>query len=96
MHWLIRFGMWLDRRRVLRATDLDTINENHARLSSNTLTLIKSLEKKIEDAQAAQQVPQAIAKEFALLKVRLDRLELLVGLKREPAAAEVPGAARIA
>ena len=43
----------------------------------------------------SQAVPQIINKEIVLLKARVDRLELLTGLKREPTPTHVEGAARI-
>jgi hypothetical protein len=39
--------------------------------------------------------PSGIEKEVALLKIRMDRLELYTGLKREPVAVTLPGEARI-
>lgn len=95
MNWFIRIGLWWDRRRVLRAPDLDAIQENYTKQAAATVELFKRLKKEIDDLKTAQQIPQAIAKEFTAIKIRLDRLELTVGLKREPTPLEVPGAARI-
>ena len=39
--------------------------------------------------------PPVDAKELAIMKARMDRLELFVGLKREPVAVTLPGEARI-
>ena len=48
-----------------------------------------------EEFKKAQQIPTALAKEVALIKARIDRIELLVGLKREPVPTQVKDAPRI-
>lgn len=123
MNLFVRFGNWLDQRRVLRQPDLEEIKDNVLKLSvgveelfnrlkenvemnkkSSDLEMVKvgadlklvvvglqALNKKLEE----NKIPDALAKEWASIKIRLDRLELLTGLKREPAAVPVNGAARI-
>jgi hypothetical protein len=51
--------------------------------------------KEFQEFKDSQRVPSAEIKEIALIKARLDRLELLTGLKRDPQPAQVPGAAKI-
>lgn len=48
-----------------------------------------------KDLENSMQIPQTIAKEIALLKIRLDQMELYVGLKREPRPEHIPGIAKI-
>ena len=50
---------------------------------------------RIEYLEAEKQVPSTTSKEMNMLKIRLDRIELLVGLKREPVITNLPDAARI-
>jgi hypothetical protein len=54
--------------------------------------IVADLQKQISEVQK----PSAEMKELALLKARMDRVELVVGLKRDPIALVVPGEARIA
>ena len=81
----------------MRAGDLKI--EAHLHLVESlccTKDLVIAVGDRISKIEESRDVPQIIAKEFALLNARIDRLELLTGLKREPEAARVPGAARIA
>lgn len=49
----------------------------------------------LEKRQAEKHAPAPWVREVALLKVRLDKLELYTGLRRDPSPLEVPGSARI-
>lgn len=119
MNLFIRFGQWLEKRRVLRTPDLhllelkienvgnhidtlDTLTENKIltiekredkiyETIASLITTVGALAEKVE----ANQVPQTVAKEFALTKIRLDKLELYVGLKRDPQPERIPDAPRI-
>lgn len=53
---------------------------------------VKKLEEKISNSQ---KIPQNMAKELDMLKIRFDQLELFVGLKREPKPQHVRGMAKI-
>lgn len=48
-----------------------------------------------DEAIARLQVPSALVKDLAITKARLDRIELLVGLKREPAPITIKDAPKI-
>lgn len=54
-----------------------------------------SLSGRIAKLEEERQIPAPILKEIALLKMRLDQMELYVGLKREAKPEHVPGAAKI-
>lgn len=88
MNMFSKFGFWLECRRVLRQPDLD-----HIALEFTSLK--NEVENKINLLPKNEDMTQKTLKEFALINVRLNRLELLVGLKREPEALKVPDTARI-
>jgi hypothetical protein len=54
-----------------------------------------SVREELERLQKSLEVPNAFAKELMLMRLRLERIELLVGLKREPVVVQVPDAPRI-
>jgi hypothetical protein len=76
MNIFIRFGQWLEKRRVVRKPEFDLFKHN--------------LEKVLVDINKT-----STAVEVAKLKLQIDRIELYVGLKREPIAVTLPGEARI-
>jgi hypothetical protein len=57
--------------------------------------LKQAVDARFEEILARINKPSGIEREVALLKVRMDRLELYTGLKREPVAVTLPGEARI-
>jgi hypothetical protein len=100
----VRFGNWLEARRVVRWPDLEAQYKALRLHDTNEMKTLEDLiiasneglNKRITELQAsAPVIPQQVAKEMALLKVRLERLELYVGLKRDPKPEPVPGAAKI-
>lgn len=106
MNWLMRLGQWLENRRVLRKPDYDRLSQIcHQAFKDQFLDVAneflridknqKELEERTVQLKDSNQIPSTIAKELALLKVRLDQTELYVGLKREPKPEHVPGAAKI-
>ena len=64
-------------------------------LESRRTVKLEAFNAIIEDLRKEVRKPPVDAKEIALLKVRMDRLELYTGLKREPVAVTLPGEARI-
>jgi hypothetical protein len=50
---------------------------------------------KIKALENKEQIPPQIARDMAILKQQMDRMELYVGLKREPQATHVQGAPKI-
>jgi hypothetical protein len=81
MNWIIRFGQWWEGRRVIRAPEY--------------LSDLSALTHKINELEEKNKLPTEIAKEFMLIRARLDRVELTVGLKREPVPQHVPGTPKI-
>lgn len=69
---------------------LNQARENIDSHYAETLNLVIELSKKIERIDN-----QSASKEIALLKIRLDQMELYVGSKREPKPEHVPGMAKI-
>ena len=57
--------------------------------------LLDQHQQRLDVIEAEKRVPSTTMKEMQMLKVRLDRIELLVGLKREPVLQQVPDSARI-
>lgn len=49
----------------------------------------------IDKLKVDKQIPATLAKDLAIIRQRLDKLELLTGLKRDPGPVPVPGASRI-
>lgn len=86
MNIFTRFGRWLERPSVRQ--ELETLRIHDAALFVQIL-------KTIEQLQADKQVPSSTAKELKIMSVRLDRIELLVGLKRDPVLHVLPDAPRI-
>lgn len=82
MNIFTRLGLWWDKPNV------------HQRLDTHLKTL-EAIIMRIEYLEAEKQVPSTTSKEMNMLKIRLDRIELLVGLKREPVITNLPDAARI-
>lgn len=99
MNWFIRFGQWWEKRRVIRAPELklwvDACNAQGHEIEKTIETVISNFDVRIQSLQEATQIPPAISKEFLLIRARLDRLELLTGLKREPQPIQVPGGPKI-
>ena len=102
MNIFTRFGNWLESKRALRKHDLDdialeftslreSVKENYERQGAASLELIRRLREDMEKIA----VPQTVTKEMALTNIRLNRIELLVGLKRDPEAIKVPDTPRI-
>jgi len=88
VNWLIRVGQWWEARRPMRKHDFEVME-----LAIGMQ--VQSFKEEMGKLKSSNQIPQTIAKEFALLNARLDRLELYVGLKRDPEAVRVPDSARI-
>lgn len=101
MNWMVRLGNWWeDRRSVPRAEFLRRFNALEGDVASQMTRFcdkesFSSAMIRIEKLDEGQQVPTGVAKEIALIKARQDRLELYVGLKREPQPVPVKGAAQI-
>lgn len=81
MNMFTRFGNWLEFRRIVRWPELSMLE--------------KSIAMRFDVLEAEKQVPSGASKEINLLKARLDRIELLVGLKREPVLQQLPDTPRI-
>ena len=88
MNWIIRLGQWFGARKSAKVTDL-------AILFETMLAQEKRIDAQIAELKNSQTLPQQVAKEFALLNVRLNLIELYIGLKREPKAEHVAGAPKI-
>lgn len=109
MNWIIRFGQWWEDHRSIRKPAFETLRltnnaqfdvikkwmEDIEELSRHSTLEVDELKKGIEEMKKTSEIPSGITKEIVIQKVRLDRLELYVGLKRDPKPTEVPGAARI-
>ena len=95
MNVFFALGDWWESRRVLRKSDLETVQLNYKNQGELTADLFRQMQAKIDALKDSNHIPQTIAKEFALLNARLDRLELLTGLKREAEPTHVKGAPRI-
>jgi hypothetical protein len=76
---------WLDRN--AKKSELDRL-EVHMQQYEDHFSRVEKLESQM-------QIPPQIAKDMAILKQQMDRLELYVGLKREPQAMHVQGTAKI-
>ncbi len=95
MNWLIRLGEWWESRRVLRKPDMEIIL-NLSRAYADVVKIsLDALESKILLVKDSQQIPTELIKEIKLINLRLNQMELFVGLKREPKPEHVPGAAKI-
>lgn len=66
--------------------------EKHTKASVDS---VLELMKRLDVIEAEKQIPSSASKEIQLLKSRLERIELLVGLKREPVITNLPDAPRI-
>jgi|HubBroStandDraft_2_1064218.scaffolds.fasta_scaffold18379_7 hypothetical protein len=64
-------------------------------LESRRTVKFEAFQRIVAELRSEIQKPPADAKELMLMRARLDRLELYVGLKRDPTPQPVPGAARI-
>jgi hypothetical protein len=95
MNWLIRLGQWWEKRKSVRRPELELAYETLNLQANHFNAQVTGLKNEIKEIKDTQQIPQTIAKELALIKARLDRLELLTGLKREPQAVSVKDAPRI-
>lgn len=95
MSWLSDLDRWFEQRRVMRRPDMDLFYAIEQKKTEAIAIIIKGLENKIEVLEVEKQVPSTTLKEFNMLKVRLERIELLVGLKREPVVSNLPDAPRI-
>lgn len=103
MNWIIRFGQWWEKRRALRRKDFEILNSTivtmtqllERNITSANAQVFKNVLDRLEVLEAEKQVPSTTLKEFNMLKVRLERIELLVGLKREPVITNLPDAPRI-
>lgn len=81
MNWIIRLGQWWERRRVVRWPE--------------STVVLSDISKRLDVAEAERQIPPQVVRDMAILKQQMDRLELYVGLKREPSATHVAGTAKI-
>ena len=88
MNLFIRFGEWLEGRKKISRRAVIEIYENLSKRDDE-------IEKRISMLPKQEDLNQKTLKEFALINVRLNRIELLVGLKREPEAVKVPHTPRI-
>jgi hypothetical protein len=108
MNWIVRLGLWWEDSNVKKSEfdkALKVHSESHGfyedHLSRHDVDLkflqdrTQTLETGLESIKETQKAPSAALKEIALLKARMDRLELYTGLKREPVAVTLPGEARI-
>lgn len=92
MNWLIRLGQWWENRKYAKKSEviveLDSIKIELA-------VLIRKAHERMDVLEAESQVPSSAVKDLAIAKVRLDQLELYVGLKRDPKPEHIPGAPKI-
>lgn len=88
MNWLIRLGQWWEHRRAIRLDDLKYQWDQ-------TVKICKALNDDMEALKSSSQIPAIVSKELATINARLNRIELLVGLKRDPQPISVNGAAKI-
>jgi hypothetical protein len=94
----------MDERRVLRWPDYrefrqrqydDAIHFANRLGDKANLSDLADVFNRLDVLEAEKQVPTTTAKELSMLKVRLDRIELLVGLKRDPVLTQLPNAPKI-
>lgn len=99
---------WSDYRELRQKADNDAIHfsarlGDKANLSdlSNVFLKLEAMSQRldaansyIEEIKKASALPELV-KEMAIIKQQMDRLELYVGLKREPQATHVQGAPKI-
>ena len=110
MNLFTRFGNWLENRRVLRKPDYERlIKICHEAFTEEGKDIRKDVEveisglkhsivalvARISAMEEANKQPQEFVKELKLLNLRLNQLELFVGLKREPKAVHIRGEAKI-
>jgi hypothetical protein len=81
MNLFIKFGHWLESRSRVSMEEFDG--------------RIGGVWDEINKIKDEIKLSPSTAKEFAIINARLNRLELLVGLKREPEAVKVPDTPRI-
>jgi len=92
MNVFYRLGEWWEsRRKVLWDEHIDDIEKLEAIIKKQN-DKIKGLELGIKESQT---IPTSIGNEIKALRIRVDQMELYVGLKREKKPETVPGAARI-
>jgi hypothetical protein len=102
----VRFGEWLEERRVLRQPDAKRFLETWTMIEKSLINRVneyqnynvgrfEEMKRHFEVLEAEKQIPSSASKEIQLLRSRLDRVELLVGLKREPVITNLPDAPRI-
>lgn len=103
MNWIIRAGQWWEKYRPVRRGmyDRDVIHffdqiADKATISdmAGVFTRLDVIENKMDVIESDLKSPPA-AKELALLKMRLDRMELYVGLKRDPVGVNLKNAPKI-
>lgn len=95
MNIFYKMGAWWDKREPMRRQHMDLAYETLKLQAEHFNAKIAELKNEMGAIHESQAIPQTIAKEFALIKARLDRLELLTGLKREPTAVHVEDTPRI-
>ncbi len=99
MNIFVRFGQWLDKRRVLRQPDMDALTYVMESVEKSIRSYVEEKQQynvgRFETLSAEKQIPATLAKDLAVIRSRIDRLELLTGLKREQQPVKVPGAAAI-
>lgn len=84
MNVFVRFGQWLENRKVVRMPEFSTYQ-----------AAVEVLRRKIDVLESEKQIPATLAKDLAIIRARLDRVELTLGFKRDPVAVKVPGAPSI-
>ena len=74
---------------------IETLENKLSDDHKSVLEIEKNFMNRFDVLEAEKQVPSTTLKEFNMLKVRLERIELLVGLKRDPVVSQLPDAPRI-
>lgn len=95
MNWLIRLGHWWENRRAIRKPDYDELVNRIEELRKTHYEHMENVLNGLHALEAQDKVPPQIVRDMAILKQQMDRMELYVGLKREPQATHVQGAPKI-
>lgn len=96
MNIFVRFGQWLESRRVVRRPELiNELREWNGRIVCACSESAGRLIERIVKLESEKQIPATLAKDLSIIRQRLDKMELYVGLKREQGPVSVPGASRI-
>lgn len=92
MNVFFRLGEWCENRRTVKKSELEVYRLTHQAQMSVVESNLSALDLAIKESA---KVPTGTANELKAIRIRLDQLELYVGLKREKKAQQVDGAARI-